>query len=100
VEERFRSNPLTLQVEQGGAAIVLVGSQERDDPHCPVTLTRSGAGYYRASVALENAVGRQSQYEFTVYVMSLRTSRRNCWLGGDCTTTARSAPSGLQPQPG
>jgi hypothetical protein len=89
VEERFRSSPLTLQVEQAGAAIVLVGSQERDDPpFAPVTLARSGAGYYRASAALENAVGRQAQYEFTVYVMSpTHIEGVTVGLGGDCTTS-------------
>lgn len=89
VEERFRSNPLTLQVEQGGASIVLAGSHERDDPpFAPVTLTRGGAGYYTASAALENAFGRQAQYEFTVYVMSpTRIEGVTVGLGGDCTTT-------------
>ncbi|MCI0349233.1 MAG: hypothetical protein L0Z53_07405, partial [Acidobacteriales bacterium] len=89
VEERFRSNPLTLQVEQGGAAIVLVGSHERDDPpFAPVTLTRSGAGYYTASAILENAFGRHAQYEFTAYVMSpTRIEGMTVGLGGDCTTT-------------
>jgi hypothetical protein len=88
VEERFRSNPLTLQVEQGGAAIVLVGSQERDDPpFAPVTMARSGAGYYTATATLENAFGRQPQYEFTVYVMSpVHIEGVTIGLGGDCTT--------------
>jgi hypothetical protein len=89
VEERFRSNPLTLQVEQEGAAIVLGGSHERDDPpFAPVTLIRRAAGFYMASATLENASGRQSQYEFTIYVMSpTQIEGVTVGLGGDCTTT-------------
>jgi len=89
VEDRFRSNPLAIQVEQDGAAITLLGTQQRDDPpFAPVTLPRIGAGYYAASVTLENAFGRQSQYEFTLYVLSpTRMEGVTLGSGGDCTTT-------------
>jgi hypothetical protein len=88
VGERFRSNPLTLQVEQAGAALVLVGTKERDDPpFAPVTLVRTGAGYYTATATLENAFGRQSEYQFTVYVLSpTHLEGITVGLGGDCTT--------------
>ena len=89
VEERFRSNLLTLQVEREGAAVVLVGSHERDDPpFATVMLARRGAGYYTAEATLENTFGRQSQYQFTVYVLSpTRLEGVTVGMGGDCTTT-------------
>ncbi len=89
VEERFRSNPLTLEVQQEGAALVLHGTQERDDPpFSTVMLIRTGAGYYTADTMLENAFGRQSQYQFKVYVLSpTHIEGVTTGLGGDCTTT-------------
>jgi hypothetical protein len=89
VQERFRSNPLTIEVVPDGSAMVLVGSQQRDDPpFASVTLARQGAGYYTASATLENAFGRQERYEFTVYVLSpTRIEGVTVGLGGDCTTT-------------
>ena len=89
VEERFRSNPLMLEVQQDGAALVLVGTQQRDDPpFSTVMLTRTGAGYYTADATLENAFGRQTQYQFTVYVLSpTHIEGVVVGLGGDCTTT-------------
>jgi hypothetical protein len=89
VEERFRSNPLTLEVRQDGAALVLLGTQERDDPpFSTVTLTRTGAGYYEAVATLENAFGRQAQYQFQIYVLSpTHIEGITTGFGGDCTTT-------------
>jgi hypothetical protein len=89
VEERFRSNSLTLEVQQEGAALVLIGTPQRDDPpFAPVVLVRTGAGYYTADATLENAFGRQSQYHFKVYVLSPdHIEGVTVGLGGDCTTT-------------
>jgi hypothetical protein len=89
VEERFRSNPITLEVQQEGAALVLMGTPVRDDPpFAPVVLVRTGAGYYTANATLENAYGRQTQYQFRVYVLSPdHMEGITVGLGGDCTIT-------------
>jgi hypothetical protein len=87
-EERNRANPLTLEVAADGSTITLIGSPDRDDPPFePVTLARTGAGFYTGSATLENAAGRQSQYEFTVVVLSAtHIEGEVVGLGGDCTT--------------